>query len=295
MTQNLNTPMRTDAGSTEEPSFDPTVDPNAAANAEQLVEQVNRGGTFGEPEPQPPHVPVPNIDALTVELCCGLEHPTEGRIRDAEVRELNGEDEEYFSRAKTMDERLAKLVERGTARLGNVDNPDLRMINALPLGDRDALMVGIRRATYGDELELELSCNTCNEEQTVGVDLATEIKYDTSVSDVLEVKLVKGGTAVLRWPTGDDEVAVREFGKRNEQASPAEANTVLLGRILQSVDGESAVGEVTARNLNMADRRKIVAQVAEEAPGPRLGDIMHTCVGCGEEWPLPITFGQMFR
>lgn len=48
----------------------------------------------------------------------------------------------------------------------NILNPWL-----MPSADVDAILVGIRIATYGHELELETKCPHCEEEHTFGVDL----------------------------------------------------------------------------------------------------------------------------
>ena len=75
-------------------------------------------------------------------------------IRTAVVRELTGKDEEALARASQSLNPfhfVNTLLECGVVRFGQEDESETRqLLKEALIGDRDALILGIRRATYGD-------------------------------------------------------------------------------------------------------------------------------------------------
>lgn len=289
MTQDTNTPMRIDPvleGGADVPLPDGLDD-------QAFVEQVNAMSGVGlSDKPEPPSMAHP--ENLTVTLPVPVEHPTRGELREAEVRELTGEDEEVFAKGRDDNEKIARLVERGTVSLDG-EEVDLALVRSMPIGNRDTLMLAIRRVTYGDDLELNLVCTTCQAENNITVDLATEIEVKEG-EPTTTVTLRRGGTAVIRWPNSDDESEIRKAAaKRQHAMNIAEVNTMLLGRILITVNGEDSFGEVTARHLRMPDRRDIVEHLSKEQPGPLFEKVEHQCVECGQTSPVSIGYEELFR
>lgn len=289
MTQDTNTPMQIPdlEGGSDVPLPDGLSD-------EEFVERVNRmgGGMPMAEKPEPPTMEHP--DTLSVELPVPIDHPLKGVLREAEVRELTGEDEEIFSKGSDDNAKIAMLVERGTVSLEG-EEVDLALIRSMPIGNRDALMLAIRRATYGDELELNLVCTSCEAENNIIVDLATEVEMQTGESTTT-VEFRRGGNAVLRWPNSDDEAEVRKVAmKRKKTMNIAEVNTMLLGRVLLEVNGADAIGERTARQLRMPDRRDLVEHLSRKQPGPLFDQIKHQCVECGQTSPVNLGYEELFR
>lgn len=288
MAQNANTPM------TIAPDVEGEEIPLPSGMDDQaFVEQVNSlSGTGLTEKPEPPTMEHPTD--LTVTLPVPIKHPTKGELREAEVRELTGEDEEVFAKGKDDNEKIARLVERGTVSIDG-EEASLDLIRSMPIGNRDALMLAIRRVTYGDELDLDLVCTSCNAENGIIVDLAEEIEVKTA-EPTTTVKFRRGGSAVVRWPNSDDEAAIRkEAQKRRGDMNLAEINTMLLGLVLLEVNGEDAVGQATAKRLKMPDRRDIVEHLGREQPGPMFDQIVHECVECGRRSPVSVGYDELFR
>lgn len=288
MAQDTNTPMRIpDLEGGEDAPLPDGLDDQA------FVEQVNAGSVLlGGEKPEPPTMAHP--ENLTVRLPVPVEHPTKGELREAEVRELTGEDEEFFAKGRDDNEKIALLVARGTTALDG-EEVGLDVIRSMPIGNRDTLMLAIRRATYGDELELDLVCTTCETENNIIVDLATEVEVKEG-EPTTTVTLRRGGTAVIRWPNSDDESTIRKAAaKRKHAMNIAEVNTMLLGRILIEVNGEGSFGEETARRLRMPDRRDIIEHLSRTQPGPLFDQIKHQCVECGQTSPVTIGYDELFR
>jgi hypothetical protein len=241
---------------------------------------------------EPPAIPAP-ADCL-ITLPAGLIRE-DHVITEAEVRELTGADEEALARVRSNPLRLLEtLLELGTVRIGDVPATS-DILPQLLLGDRDALVVAIRRVTFGDEMEFsEIICPTCGEDFAATISLGA-IEPTTATSSRLTVPLRKGGCAIVRYPTGADQAAMLAIPK----ATDAERNTFLLGRCL--VEVRDAQGAVTpgsadlAKALGMGDIRTILKQLAATQPGPRLLEVSIEHEACGGEVPLPLSVADIFR
>lgn len=246
-------------------------------------------------EDAPPEMPPPPRPAGGgVTLPAGLDHPTRGLLRDAEVRELTGEDEEKLARTKDVAGLKSRLLELGVTRLGDTEPPSRDMLDALLIGDRDFLILKIRQATYGDEIELSVTCPTCAGSQEIIYSLEDDVPIkELDGTPEFDVNLRNGRVATVTLPCGADEQDVlRALGKN---ATRAEINTLMLGRCLQAIDGEPTVGESTARSLGMADRRALLDAIADRQVGPQFGDVTYSCAECGTESPLVVDILEMFR
>jgi hypothetical protein len=221
---------------------------------------------------------------------------------DAEVRELTGADEEAIAKARNggIGKFIATLLASGTVSVGN-ERASTGLLNNLLLGDRDMLLLEIRRATYGDEIVWDLySCPHCGEEFRLSVTL-DEIpirSLDDPAARVFEVELRRGRKAFVRLPIGADQEAILAIVDR---ATESEQNTLLISRCLISVveaDGnENAVtgNPEFARSLGIVDRQRILDAIEEKQPGPQYNEVKFTHDSCGKEVPLFISAGDLFQ
>jgi hypothetical protein len=218
-------------------------------------------------------------------------------LRNAEVRELTGADEEELARAGTNWVRfLTVLVQRGTVSIG--DEPMTPAVaSELLIGDRETLILGIRRATFGNDIEFsEFVCPHCDEstELTVHLDSIPVQELTESENGEYTVPLRDGSTAVVRLPTGADQ----DFVLDRQQWTTAQQNTAMLGRCVQRIEhhtGDTTDMDAAAvRELGMADRNTILKFLSATQPGPRYNDVAFTHEACGREVPLPITMANLF-
>lgn len=221
---------------------------------------------------------------------------------DAEVRELTGADEEAITKARQggIGKFITTLLQGGTVTVGG-QQATPEVLGNLLLGDRDMLLMEIRRATYGEEVVWErFSCPHCGDEFTLTITL-DEIpvrRLDDPAARIYEVELRKGRKAFVRLPNGVDQDALLAL---SERTTSAEQNTVLLSRVLISVveaDGsENAVtGNIDfARGLGILDRKTILDSLEERQPGPQYNEVKFLHDACGEEVPLFISAGDLFQ
>jgi hypothetical protein len=215
-------------------------------------------------------------------------------IKYGEVRELNGMDEEAVSKAGSAGKALAAMLQRGVISIGAnpVDKSDL---DQLLSGDRDALLIGIRRVTFGDTVDFEFPCPHCNTELEVAVDLVKDVparELDDPINDrTFTYMSKKHGAIVVGLPTGAAQKKLVE----NSEKTNSELNTILLASCLKSINGEPSLGASTALTLGMADRDGVINEIIKRNPGPRLGEVKTTCEACGEDIPLPLSLADLFR
>lgn len=237
--------------------------------------------------------------------------PTDGFVRlpgglvlgektyyDLEVRELTGSDEERLSKARSSSDPARwynTLLECGVVSIGG--HPAEDVLDSLLIGDREYLLLAIRTATYGDEIEMgTVGCPQCGQQVDLTV-TATQVPVTRlrSVADSkFEVRMRKGGKARVRLPNGADQTAFLE----DPNLTDAERNTILLSRCVVSleVDGEEtsvAAFPSLVNELGIVDRRSILKEIADRMPGPRYDEveIEHDC---GMKIPAPMGLVSLF-
>jgi hypothetical protein len=272
------------------------MDDIAATNA--LAQAVAEVQGNAEPEPQ---IPAP-ADG-TVELPGGLLLPGGELITEARVRELTGADEEALARAATtgsLAKYISTLLQCGVESVGE-EKATPHILKSLLIGDREALVLGIRRATYGDVIDMdEYPCGVCGEpiDLQVTLDDIPIKKLESPTRKTYEIPLWKGGHAEVRLAVGADHEEVLSNSKLLQE----EQNTLLLSKCvvrLPDSRGElqPVIGTGPVLRLGSKDRKTILRFLNETQPGPRYDEIDKVTHegGCGGEFALAIGLSDLFR
>lgn len=214
-------------------------------------------------------------------------------IKYAEVRELNGADEETIARSGSTGRALATMLQRGLVSLG-MDSTSKEDLDTLLSGDRDAILIGIRKATFGPTIDFTVTCPHCNVGGSVTIDLDKDIPVKV-LSDPIEDRSwtyeSKLGPVTVTLPSG----AVQRRILENSEKTSSELNTILLAGCVGSINGSPSLGASSVLKLSWKDREKLVAEILERNPGPRLGEVKKDCEACGESMDLPLTLAALFR
>lgn len=233
----------------------------------------------------------------SVVLPGGYIHPPDGKLYiEAEVRELNGVDEEALAKpevTKSLGRFTQLLLQRGVTRVGPFDNPNNTILGSLLVGDRDQLLIAIRMATYGPSLELSVECPACAEKLDLQYDLDKDIpiKKMEDPFDRSFVYVAKGGQKIkATLAVGVDQEAILNAGNK----TVPELNTLLLSRCLTD-DAGVPLGVEGVRALGIHDRRELLKQVTTKQPGPAYQSMEVTCPVCAKEFPLSLTLYDLFR
>lgn len=240
----------------------------------------------------PRQVETPLPPDTHVELPGGLYDPFDGITTTAEVRELTGSDEEAIAKLNDTGKALLAILERATVKIGEV--PATRdLLEGLLAGDREMLLLAIRKATFGNEVKIGPGgCPSCGEEQTFTVDLDADVEIKKINEDDRQFVLdCKVGKVSVSLPTGATQRALVTSGNKNA----AELDTLLLKGCISSINGKPVINNQQVKDLGVKDRRAIIEAITTRNPGPQLSEIIKTCMSCGQEVPLPLTLADLFR
>jgi hypothetical protein len=252
----------------------------------QLVETPSVN-TLGEKDIVPP-------PSGEVELLAGLYNSFTGELTTtAEVRELTGADEEAISKIADYGRSLLTVLERGTVRIG--EEPATKaLLDKLLAGDRDYLLMKIRIATFGKELELSGNCPSCEAFQEITLDLEKDVvltRLENPTSDRTLIVDCRIGQVMVEFPNG---IVQRKLVESKDK-SPAELDTQLLAQCVVQINENPAVTEAHIRALGIQDRRTLLKAISDKNPGPELDTIVKACTACGQEVPTPLTLSDIFR
>lgn len=250
-----------------------------------------------DPEPEIPSIDPPRD--VFFRLPGGV--VVDGRtFYEVEARELTGADEEKIARAResTDPTRLISTIsECGTEKIGPYRISDV--VDDMLVGDREYLLIAIRDATYGSEIDLgQVDCPGCHATVDVTVDTHDiPVRRLGSASErEFEVRLRKGGKALVRLPTVADQRAYME----NPDQTAAERNSILLSRcviVVTQANGEelsvAAFPSLVRETLGIADRNRILEEIAKRAPGPQYDEV-EVEHECGAKIYAPIGLVSLF-
>lgn len=235
--------------------------------------------------------PAPSIShpqSVLVELHRGLINPLSGEWQTtAEVRELNGEDEEFLASLEnnkklTYAMYVNTLVTRATLKIGDIEvRSSKSVIEDLIIGDRDTLLLAIVKATYGPERTFKVTCQTCRASNDITINLDDDFpirKPSVDLRTPFTIKLKDGHIAKFRYPVGADNIAM---GKAD---SVAQQSTILIARCVILPDTkDSSYNESWAKSLGLKDRNNILQQLLGQQVGPDLREVNTQCASCSAD------------
>jgi hypothetical protein len=229
--------------------------------------------------------------ATDVILPAGLIDPFDGEITTAEVRELTGADEEAISKLADSAKALLVILERGTVKIGDQKATEA-LLDSLYAGDREAILLAIRKATFGSDIKLgPAPCPHCGEEQLFEIDLDKDVPIKTLKESGQFTVHCNVGNVVVTLPKGAAQKAIVSSSNK----TMAELDTIILSHCIVSINDAMVLDPNVVRNLSIKDRRTILEEISNRNPGPQLSDIKVPCQSCGTEVPLPLTLAELFR
>lgn len=264
---------------------------NAGKNPTLANAKVNEVLSEPEKKIQPAVITAPS-DTL-VNLPAGFLSPSGEVIRTAEVRELNGKDEEAISRVTGWFRVMGTILSRAVVKIGDLPVDDA-MLDRLVIGDRDALLLGVYKATFGPTAVLNSVCGGCGDYKEVEVVIDRDIETKVLVDPVQDRTFTVNGAGheyLLTLPTG---VVQRELGNNSDRTN-AELTTLMLEQCVVEIDGSPVLGKSQVQALGLADRRKLANEIAKRAPGPQFETAEVDCPDCGGKVAVPINLGTLFR
>src|SRR5262249_41810835 len=185
------------------------------------------------------------MDAVHVELPGGIRLEGSWR-RDAVLRPLAGHDEAFLLQqgsALSPASRTTAMLARCLCGLGPLSAVTADVARSLSIGDREALLLHLRRLTLGDTLSCVLSCPACAEQLDLELQAAELLlppyRHATDLHET-SVRL-KGASYRIRFrlPNGADQ----EQAAMLVATAPQAAAELVLRRCVQEIVDERT-GEV---------------------------------------------------
>jgi hypothetical protein len=209
---------------------------------------------------------------------------------EAVLRPLTGADEAFLldeGTALLPAQRTTWLLCRCLVRLGPSDTVTPEAVRALTVGDREALVLHLRRLTLGERVEIVLRCPQpgCGEKMDLDLAVAdllfppaedSQPFYEAELSDGDAVRRVR-----YRLPTGADHEAAALLA-RSDLGDVKAAADLLLRRCVEGVEEVTdAVGE------------QLSALMAQRDPQAELV-LKLTCPACGRDFDAPFDAAGFF-
>jgi hypothetical protein len=230
---------------------------------------------------------------IVVNLPGGYLSPSGEVYRTAEVRELTGRDEEAIVKANNLAKALGVTLSKGVVKIGEVMATE-DVLDKLLSADRDAILLGIYRATFGDTAEFGAFCSGCNEVKTAEIDILNDIKVNF-LADPMEDRVFtiqgKNKEYLVKLPEGKLQ---RDLSNNIDKTS-SELDTLLLEYCVLEINGNPVLGKGQIQMIGLSDRRSILKEIISRNPGPQFDDVKITCPDCGGEVVVPINLGTLFR
>jgi hypothetical protein len=164
------------------------------------------------------------------------------RIKEAFLRPMTGADQEFLLEVgATMAPaiRTSELLARCVQRIGREEPVTPTLAAELVSGDREALLLHLRRITFGDRMDLVVRCPACAKNMDAPVRVSDLlVAPESDAPQYFERDLLHCGTLRFRMPCGADQEAIAELARHDT----AEAARVLLRRCMEKTIGEMPEG-----------------------------------------------------
>jgi len=203
--------------------------------------------------------------------------------REAELLPLTGSDEAIMldkGRVLSPAQRTTMQITRCLTRLGSIDHITPRLARSLTVGDREALLLHLRRLTFGDKVQSILNCPspTCGEKMEIDLKVSdllhppyadSKAVYETTVNQNNEACRV-----LFHLPTGGDQEDAGTVAMTNPEA----AVDLLIKRCVEKVTTENG-GPAEVQPHLIADQ--LSRAMLELDPQAEL-KLNLTCPYCGQ-------------
>lgn len=234
----------------------------------------------------------------------GCRLPDGSSVRSAELRHLDGEDEDFIrdKDQARQDGLLDRLIKRCLVRLGDATDPaDIsRVYGHLHLADTQALLIDLRKASIGPRYTFDRQCPRCSKVSSQSLDLNTlkldmqadhDFGHDAYDARVTTERPEDGETLISFVPLRTTHASLLESIKTQY---PKERSTREMLVQLRTINGETADAP-TLKKLPWAVRQGI-RDAMDAVEGGYDTELQITCPHCEavEKASMPINMQSFF-
>jgi hypothetical protein len=229
------------------------------------------------------------MEFADVQLPVGV--PLDGSWRrDAVLRQLTGRDEAFLlehGRNLSLAALTTVMLARCICRLGSISPVTPETVRSLSVGDREALLLHLRRLTLGEAMSCVLGCPACAEKLDLDLRVSELLlpPYADS-AEVCETSIGLGDTTYrvrFRIPNGGDQEQAAFIA-----GAPEDAAQLILQRCVHEITDEATGRRVETMPPMFADRLGEV-MAASDPQAEILLDLV--CPACGKAFRSPFDVG----
>lgn len=218
--------------------------------------------------------------------------------RDVELAPLSGREEALLaeSNGRARPCLATAILSRCVRRIGTVSPVSEEAVRSLLVADRQVLLLRLREATFGDQVQATILCPKPDCGARMDVDFSTRdipVKESEDSGPIYYMELSPDAAFVsehgqeyrhigFRLPNGADQEALAPVLARSE----AQAAAMLLTRCVQSIGPLGSPTDEQIRGLSPLARAEIEQQMARVAPEVEL-TLEGDCPECGRAFSLP--------
>ncbi len=174
--------------------------------------------------------------------------------RRATLRRLTTEDEIFLAEDATSPSpaaRVTTLLSRCVVRLG-LASPKDETLRALTVGDRDALLLHLRRASLGEEMDSIFECPACGSKMDVNLRVSDLLVPPTPhESHHFQVESRRRKRPIrFRLPTGEDQEQIAALAGNDLEGAAAELRARCLTRRTRLTREESDLVDAEMARLD---------------------------------------------
>jgi hypothetical protein len=168
------------------------------------------------------------------------------RHRMAVLRPMSGADQEFlttFPASLSAAERTSHLLARCLTKVGPQQPGSLEAVRQLTTGDREFLLLHLRRITFGDRLETIVRCPRHGCDEPMEVPLTVTALVSAAPGDLDLSPVVERDGIRFRLPCGADLEAVADVAR----SAPSRAALWLFERCVEHADIQADTMEQVGR------------------------------------------------
>ena len=255
---------------------------------QRVIEGANRGSEAAEEGPR-----ITDPPDTVFRLAAGYMQDNGEWVKEFEVRELTGRDEEALARIDDAGRSIVAMIQRGVVHLGE-DPATSDRLDGLVGGDWDTALLAVRSVTFGTEVELRPTCLSCRNNYEVTIDLSKDLSIRTANPEDLSWT-VQGKHHTFDVSLYSGATQRKIFETMSEGRTTASINTEVLYDSLSQIDGMPVLGMDAVRDLSMGDRKILLDSIQERRVGPDLQGVTIKCPTCGHEQASPLNAAALFQ
>jgi len=225
--------------------------------------------------------------------------------REVELAQLSGREEELLAdnRQPVSATLVTTILSRCVKRIGVISPVTKEVARGLLVADRQYLLLKLREATFGEQVQATIRCPWPGCGKKVDIDFSINdipIRESAIKEPIYKMDLSQDAAYIedddeacseitFRLPNGGDQEVISPFLYENE----ARAFSMLLKRCIKGIGPIHNPGEEVVEKLSPLARKEIEKRMEEVAPKVEL-TMEANCPECSRDFSVPFDLQEFF-